>query len=216
MKYFYLYIFLLLLFIFCVSYWNTYWNSYKENFNSQKQNYILLGDSILKNDNYINDGNSVGNLLIERTNGKTTNLAADNSKIVDIYKQVTLIPDDLNSRSTTIFLSVGGNDILSDKDSTTLNTIFGAYRQLIKNIQNKSPNANLVLLDIYYPDNIKYKQYHTSINEWNNMLYDYGKQNNISILKISNVLTKPEDFTVEIEPSSIGSQKIVDTLLENY
>jgi hypothetical protein len=56
----------------------------------------------------------------------------------------------------------------------------------------------------------------TIINEWNNMLYDYGKQNNISILKISNVLTKPEDFTVEIEPSSIGSQKLVDTLLENY
>ena len=48
------------------------------------------------------------------------------------------------------------------------------------------------------------------------MLDDFGKQNNISILKISNVLTKPEDFISEIEPSSTGSQKIVDTLLENY
>ena len=216
MKYFYLYIFLLLLFIFGVSYLNTYLNTFNEGFNYTKQNMVLLGDSVFNNNKYVSDGKSVENLLVERTNGKTTFLAKDDSKINDVYNQVAQISSDLNSNSTTIFLSIGGNDMLSNQELTDASSIFDKYKQLVKHIQTQIPNANLVLLDIYYPNNTKYQKYHTIIYNWNKMLDDFGKQNNISILKISNVLTKPEDFISEIEPSSTGSQKIVDTLLENY
>ena len=113
MEYFYLYIFILFCFIIAVSYWNTYASSNIEPFNSDKQSFVLLGDSILKNDAYVSDGKSVENLLVERTNGKTTCLAIDHSKIVDIYSQVDKIPDNLNSNLTTVFLSAGGNDILT-------------------------------------------------------------------------------------------------------
>ena len=70
MNYFYLYIFLLLCFIVAVSYFNTYMSTYNEGFNSNKQTFILLGDSILKNDAYVSDGESVDDLLKERTNNK--------------------------------------------------------------------------------------------------------------------------------------------------
>jgi hypothetical protein len=76
----------------------------------------------------------------------------------------------------------------------------------------------MVLLDIYYPDNLKYKQYHPVINEWNNKIYDYAREpkNNISsVLKVSNILTQGDDFSFGIEPSSTGGKKLVDSIL-NY
>jgi hypothetical protein len=224
MENFYFYIFILVCFIIAVSYWTTYMNSYIEPFNSDKQSFILLGDSILKNDAYVSDGKSVENLLVERTNGKTICLAIDHSKIVDIYSQVDKIPDNLNSNLTTIFLSAGGNDILThyvdqendSTDTSILGTMFAAYKKLIKSIQKRLPNANIVLLDIYYPDNMTYKQYHSIINEWNQMVYKYAGKNGLSVLKISRVLTKPDDFSFGMEPSAVGSQKLVDAILSSY
>jgi hypothetical protein len=227
MKYFYLYIFLLLGFIFIVSYYNTYINSYKESFNSEKQIFVLLGDSILKNDRYVSNGQSLQFLLMERTNNKTHCYAVDDSKIIDVYKQIDEIPYEFNTSYTTIFLSIGGNDILqnclennANCNKTDLVPMFSAYKNLIKSIQTKFPNANIVVLDIYYPNNLKYKQYHELIDEWNNMIYDYAREsskNNItSVLKISNILTHPDDFTLDIEPSAIGTKKMVDIILSSY
>ncbi len=227
MENFYLYIFILLCFIIAVSYWTTYASSkYElvESFNSDKQSFLLLGDSILKNDAYVSDGKSVENLLVERTNGKTTCLAIDHSKIVDIYSQVDKIPEELNSTSTTVFLSAGGNDILThyvdqgndSTDTSILGTMFAAYKKVIKSIQKKLPNANIVLLDIYYPENMTYKQYHSIINDWNKMVYEYAGKNGLSVLKVSGVLTQSDDFSFGIEPSATGGRKLVDAILLNY
>jgi hypothetical protein len=227
MNYFYLYIFLLISFIIGVSYFNTYLNSYRESFNSNKQTFILLGDSILKNDAYVSNGKSVDDLLKERTNGKSMCLARDHSKIVDIYGQVEKVPNDLNNHFTTVFLSAGGNDILThyvDQENDATNTaildpLFTSYEKLVQSVKNKLPNSNVVLLDIYYPDNEKYKQYHPVISEWNNKIYNYAKEpkNNItSVLKVSNILTKSEDFSFGIEPSSNGSNKLVETIMTSY
>lgn len=220
MSYFYLYIFILSIFIICVSYWNTY----REGFNSEKQNIVLLGDSIFKNDHYVSDGKSVHQLLLERTNGKTICLAKDDAFIANVYDQVNLIPEYLNSTSTTIFLSVGGNDILSkaqnnSNNSQFLSTIFNNYKSLVKFIQSQLPKANIVLCDIYYPNNSKYKQFYPIISEWNNMVQTFARdpENNFrGVFKISSILANPEDFIYEIEPSSIGSQKIVNTILSSY
>jgi hypothetical protein len=78
-----------------------------EPFNSNKQTFVLLGDSILKNDAYVSDGKSVDYLLSERTNGKTIALALDHSKIVDVFDQISDIPDTANNKLTTVFLSAG-------------------------------------------------------------------------------------------------------------
>ena len=227
MENFYLYIFILLCFIVAVSYWTTYASSnyaLVESFNSDKQSFVLLGDSILKNDAYVSDGKSVEELLVERTNGKTTCLAIDHSKIVDIYSQVDKIPKELNTSQTTVFLSAGGNDILThyvdqgndSTDTSILGTMFAAYKKLLKSIQKKLPNANIVLLDIYYPDNMTYKQYHSIINDWNKMVYEYAGKNSLSVLKVSGVLTKSDDFSFGIEPSATGGRKLVDAILSSY
>jgi len=224
MKFFYLYIFILLCFIFFVSYLNTYYA--KEGFNTNNQTIILLGDSILKNDAYVTNGKSVENLIIER-NKNIKCLAEDHSKIVDIYSQIDKIPLDLNTPDTYIFLSAGGNDILShyvDQNQDITNTsslrpMFAAYKNLVKSIQTRLPKAKIIILDIYYPDNLKYNQFHFIIKEWNEMIYEFAinKKNNIySVIKISNVLTKNEDFTFGIEPSSTGGQKIADLILQTY
>ena len=224
MKYFYLYIFLLISFIIAVSYYNTYVNSIVESFNSNKQTFVLLGDSIIKNNAYVSQGKSIDILLQERTNGKSVCLAEDHSTIDDIYNQIKQVPDSLNASTTTIFLSAGGNDILSNyvdrekdvTDSTTINTIFTDYKKLINNIQTKFSKANIVLFDIYYPTDSKYKKYYTVINEWNEMVYDYSSNQYLSVVKISNLLTKPEDFSNEVEPSYNGSKKIVEAIMSAY
>jgi lysophospholipase L1-like esterase len=221
MSYFYLYIFILAIFIIGVSYWNTY----REGFNSEKQTFVLLGDSIFKNDQYVSDGKSVNQLLSERTNGKTICLAKNDAKIANVYDQVKQIEPYLNTTTTTIFLSVGGNDILSraqnnsNGDNKFLSTVFEEYKSLVKSIQTQLPKANIVLCDIYYPDNLKYKQYHPIISEWNDMVQTFARdpENRIrGVFKISYILTTPEDFTLEIEPSDVGGQKIVDNMLSSY
>ena len=225
MKYFYLYIFILVLFIIIVAYFNTVMhNIYKESFSADKQTFILLGDSILQNSAYVSDGKSVDELIKERKNGTTFCFARDNSIIVDIYEQVGKIPNNLNNNTTTLFLSIGGNDILNhyvDKENDTTETsilkpMFSSYKKLIEYIRSRFKNANIVLLDIYYPENMKYKQYHSIIKEWNAMLYEYANKNNYSLLKISNILTKPDDFSFGIEPSSAGGAKLVEAILTNY
>jgi len=226
MKYFYLYIFFLFCFIILMSYYNTY-NSVEGFTNIQNEKiYILLGDSILKNDAYVSDGKSVENLIVEK-NKNTHCFAKDHSKIVDIYSQIDKIPIELDSPNTLIVLSAGGNDILTHyvdqnqdiTDTSVLKPMFSSYKNIIKTIQTKLPNSKLFLLDIYYPDNLQYKRFHSIIKEWNTMIYDFAKnsKNNIyGVLRISSHLTQNEDFSFGIEPSSSGGNKIADLILETY
>lgn len=216
----YLYIFILSIFIILMSYWNVY--TVKEAFNNNRT-YVLMGDSILKNNAYVADGKSIETLIVERKN-KLLCLAEDHSKISDIFIQVNKLPIELNNSSTYIFLSAGGNNILSHyvdnnedaTDTSVLKPMFGAYKNLIKSIQTRLPDAKIILLDIYYPDNLQYKQFHSIIKEWNNMIYAFAEnsKNNIySVIRVSNHLTQNNDFSFGIEPSSIGGKKISDLIL---
>ncbi len=206
-----------------MSYYNTYTI---EGFTVDKKTYILLGDSILKNDAYVSNGKSVENLIAER-NKNIHCFAEDHSKIVDIYSQVDKIPIEFNSPNTFIFLSAGGNDILThyvDQNQDITNTgvlkpMFSSYKNVVKTIQTKLPNAKIVLLDIYYPDNLQYKRFHSIIKEWNEMVYGFAEnpKNKIyNMLRISNYVTKNEDFSFGIEPSSSGGKKIADLILGTY
>jgi len=220
MKHLNLYIFILSIFIILMSYWNIY--NVQEGFNNNKT-YVLMGDSILKNNAYVSDGKSVETLIIERNN-QLYSFAEDHSKISDIFIQVNKLHIALNNPNTHIFLSAGGNNILAhyvDNNEDVTNTsilkpMFGAYKNLIKSIKTRLPEAKIVLLDIYYPNNLQYTQFHSIIKEWNHMIYDFAnnpKNNIYSVIRISNYLTRDEDFSFGIEPSSSGGKKIVDLIL---
>lgn len=225
MKYFYLVIFGLFCFIVLMAYYNTYRVEGFTNTTNEKT-YILLGDSILKNDAYVSKGKSVEKLIAER-NKNIHCFAQDHSKIVDIYSQIDKIPIEFNSSNSLIFLSAGGNDILThyvDQNQDITNTsilkpMFSSYKNIIKTIKTKLPNAKIFLLDIYYPDNLQYKQFHSIIKEWNSMIYDFSKnpKNKIyGVVRISSHLTQNNDFSFGIEPSSSGGNKIADLILASY
>jgi hypothetical protein len=211
-----------------MSLWNTFF--LKEGFDNtnkiDNRNIILIGDSILKNNAYVRDGNSIESLLNEKNN-KTLCLAQDHSTINDIFFQINKLPIELNVKNTYVFVSAGGNNILShyvdqNQDITNtsiLNPMFSAYKNLIKSIQTRLPEAKIILLDIYYPDNFTYKQFHSIIKEWNDMIYDFAEnpKNNIyGVIRISDHLTKNNDFSFGIEPSSSGGKKIADLIFSIY
>ena len=229
MDYFYLKIFVLILFIIAVSYWNTYCSSFIESFSSNKSSraIVLLGDSILKNNSYVPDGKAVDNIIEERNlkNDKTIelySLAENNSKIVDVYSQINKIPLEINNKSTTIFLSSGGNDILSfyvdqhgdTSDTGFLNTMLAAYKKLVKSIQSRMDLCQIVLLDIYYPTSNQFAQYKPILEEWNGLIADYARENSLGLLQISQIVTSNDDFTLGIEPSEKGGQKIAQSILD--
>lgn len=213
-------IIILVCLILSVSYYNTYMSSYIEPFKSSKQ-FVLLGDSILNNENYVGNGKSVNELFMERTDSKTICLAADDSKIMDVYNQLDKIPTNTDTYRTTLFLSIGGNDILfhfseqndNKTETDVLDELFSKYKKLVEQIKTEFPESQLVVLDIYYPNNATYSKYHQVIQDWNQMLYDYASKNSIRVVKISSYLTQPEDFTHGIEPSAVGGEKLVTTLL---
>jgi len=231
MKTFFIYVILLIIFIIGMSYYNTYmYSKYNESFESRQNNMnyniILLGDSILKNNSYVQHGKAIDDLLKERNIGEIHSLAINNSLIYDVYSQISSISSELNNNKTYIFLSAGGNDILknfvenepAEEKEHILNIIFKAYKNLVKSIQIKMNNANLILIDIYYPSNIKYSQHHPIIEKWNKMLEDFknNKENNIyDVLNSSKILMFADDFTFDIEPSSLGGKKLVDEMV-NY
>lgn len=223
MKHFYLYILLLSLIIIAVSTFTHYYKYYvlREHFSNNDKTYILLGDSIIKNNSYVKNGKGIDDILNQKTNGNTYCYAKNESTIVDVYSQLESISTELNKKSTTIFLSVGGNDILNNyrdkevsiKEVKVLDPIFNAYKKLIKSIQTKMDNSKVVLLDIYYPTNIKLSQYKPILQEWNKLISDFASTNNVQVINISNILTDSTDFTLNIEPSETGGEKISDNIL---
>jgi len=173
---------------------------------------ILLGDSILYNNSFVKKGNSVEDFLEKKKNKNITvyNYSENEETINGIYQQLSKINIIFNSANTTIFLSVGGNDILQlYNTSYNVKTLFSYYKTLIKAIKTRFPLVNLILLNIYQPINLP--EYSYIIQEWNKMLTtEYGY---FSILDLTKILYKPSDFTFDIEPSITGGEKIGNKIL---
>ena len=214
-----LYIFILLSIIIIVHFFSTT----REGFTTKPQTIILLGDSILKNDIYVEL--SVEDMLKKQVDCDIVSLARDKTTVVDVYKQIDNIHEGLNRPSTLIFLSVGGNDIIENyidgpmdvtKNKDYINKIFESYQLLIKSLQVKADKSRIFLLDIYYPKDKKYETYYPLIDIWNKKQREYVDKSNIEgIVKISDKLTQPEDFVFSIEPSVRGGKKIADAIAVN-
>ena len=238
---FYLYIFFICFVILGASLFSHYRQFYfenRENFDSgpvidttsssssSKKTIVLLGDSILKNNHYVGTGQSVEDLLNNQgsTSQKIVVLAKDDATIATTYSQLDEITSDLNTEKTSVFLSIGGNDIinaysLQGNDTVNPNVIhmiFYKYKQLVDAIRTKLPKVNIILLDLYFPLKIDYTKYYRVIKIWNKMLVNYvpTSPNNITgIIKISDLLIHSSDFASDIEPSESGGKKIVDQII---
>jgi lysophospholipase L1-like esterase len=181
---------------------------------------VLLGDSILENSSYANPCILE---ILKSTSHSVLCLAQDNSTIESTYLQLHDLPSNLNNRNTFIFVSVGGNDILnkfvykdiqSDKHKN-IHNIFHEYISLVLSLKKKMNLSNIILLNIYYPYAEYYKSYYPLIKEWNNLLKDFCLKNGFKLLNIADIMTMKEDFSFDIEPSSVGSQKISKAILKS-
>ena len=193
---------------------------------NKKRSIILLGDSILNNRTYVAPGDSVEELLKKRTTDTIYNFAQDDATIQNVIHKLNQIPEHLNNRNTTIFLSLGGNDIIHHyiknnnidlHNFNILNHIFIKYETVVHIIRQKMNKSHLFLLDIYYPKNASFQMYKPILHEWNRLLETMNntKNINIHILKISQDLTQEQDFTDNIEPSKIGGEKIANLILQS-
>jgi hypothetical protein len=198
----------------------------RENFDFVKGNIVLLGDSILDNQLYVSSEKSVVKLIEERNSGETYCYARDGAKIANVFKQIDFIPSGMNA---SIFLSVGGNDILTHFDgcdqcftnvhmNNFLDSTFALYKDLVKSIGIRSPNNKIYLLDIYYPNSEKYRVYYPIVSKWNDMLYAFAstEKNVANVIRISDLLTRDDDFSSDIEPSSKGGYKIAGGILRAF
>ena len=223
----YLYIFILIFIILVVSFYTQYkYDSINtETFSNNKNSIVLLGDSILKNNSYVKNGQSIEDILRENKGDNLYCLALNNSTIVDVYSKIDSIPIELNNENTTIFLSSGGNDILSqyvDKhdsdvsDTHVLNVIFIAYKKMVKSLRAKMNKVKIVLIDIYYPTSNQFSQYKPIVQDWNKMLEKYAREKSYGLIQISKSVTASDDFTLSIEPSEKGGEKIARSILNYY
>ena len=212
-------LFLLIVFSVLSSKLFLHWKNIIENYENNKT-ILFLGDSILKNDAYVERNENVAYLVKERIGKNVKNYAIDGVMIIDVHNQIKNIPEELNKETTYIFLSIGGNDILNNfvynnDSSKTLYKMFDSYKHVVEKLQSKMDKAKIILLNIYYPKDEKLEKYQGIIHSWNKSLRDfYYNKNNIYILDLTSIFRDKRDFTIDdvktyfIEPSASGSKKI--------
>lgn len=194
------------------------YKTYKEYFTSSTNNIVLIGDSIFDNSKYVGNDESVEYYLSTETSIPSTVLAKDEAKMSDTLVQFNSIPTNLNNPNTTLFISMGANNILnlysndSTDDLAKFNLIWANYQVYINNFKQRS-KCRIILTNIYYVTDPLYSKYIHLTEKWNSNLKTYAKEQNLQILDISKVLVDSSDFTNGIEPSATGGYKLVEELL---
>lgn len=178
--------------------------------NDKPLHLILLGDSTFKNNAYVKPLYSVEYLLKQQSKANIYCLAKDGANIEAVYKQLAKIPERLNTADSTIFLSVGGNDLLVK--NSKVDTISQQYDQLLMTIKQKFPNCKLNILNLYTPPRLNNAALQHKIKQWNNKLQLFIVDN-IKLIRLDTILYETTDFVADYEPSEIGGLKIVKALI---
>ena len=185
---------------------------WKEGFSGNKNNIVLIGDSMLNNFNYVQT--SIPELLKLKTQN-VFNFAVDGSTIADCYTQLDKIPNALNTINTYVFISAGGNNILNARgqmDNAAINKLFTTYVTLIQSVKTKLPNVKINVLNLYLPTNPQYQSYSTSIQLWNTLIQNRSEAFSVGIIDTNKLLTQSTDFIYDVEPSETGGAKIANAI----
>lgn len=167
------------------------------------KNIILLGDSILKNDKYVGKNHNM-TYLLQKQGFHVNCLAKDNALVDNLSTQISNFKN-INTNAYYV-ISAGGNNILQHRD---INIAFQQYKNFITKLENLVSKDKIILCTIYYPPT--HKHYFSKIKEWNNSLINFAK-GKYKLLRIDIFMNNINDFTNQIEPSYLGSKKIVKHL----
>lgn len=166
------------------------------------QQVILIGDSVLNNNTYVPIDKNVSSQL-KKAFHNVFNYAKDGAIIQDCYEQINTMIEEQEIKdldTSIIILSIGGNNLLNKDD---LNTLFEKYKTLMDSL--KEHVNRIFILNLYQPLGKKYEHYKTIIDDWNLLL---KQQYRNQVIDIHSILTDPNDFVNEIEPSENGAKKI--------
>lgn len=197
-----------------------YFKSFKEGLTNNDY-VILMGDSVLNNSNYVVAGKTVYDVLqtkiIQTKLNNVLNVAKDGATINDLYEQLDKIPIELNNSETYIFISIGGNDILTKTTkltNTDINQLFNTYMDFLKALRAKLSNVKINVMNIYLPTNPRYESYKLTIDKWNELINEYSNKigEMYNVVDLNSLLTNPEDFVYDIEPSESASEKIANII----
>jgi hypothetical protein len=177
---------------------------------------LLLGDSILANEKYVQKGKSVVDFLKKDvgSNVEVALFARDNYTIDDVYFQIPTLPISYNSNNTTIVLSVGGNNFLS---GSSFQEARKEYTYLISRIRDSFGESKIYLVNLYLPfDPVLQKLYGKIVVDWNSFLEGIVEKGGANgIVDISSIITEPKDLVYNIEPSVIGGEKIAQAIIDD-
>jgi hypothetical protein len=177
---------------------------------------LLLGDSILANEKYVQKGKSVVDFLKKDVGSdiEIALFARDNYTIDDVYFQIPTLPISYNSNNTKIILSVGGNNFLS---GTSFQEARKEYTYLISRIKDSFGESKIYLVNLYLPfDPVLQKLYDKIVVDWNSFLEGIVEKGGADgIVDISSIITEPKDLVYKIEPSVIGGEKIAQTIMDD-
>ena len=92
--------------------------------------------------------------------------------------------------------------------------IVDVYSQINKIHHTRMDLCQIVLLDVYYPTCNQFAQDKPIHEEWNSLIATYARENSLGLLQISYVVTDNGDFTLGIEPSEKGGEKIAQSIID--
>jgi lysophospholipase L1-like esterase len=188
---------------------------------------VLIGDSILDNTAYVPLGEDVISRLKKQLpqGWQATSLAKDGSTVEDVYRQLSLIPND----ATHVVLSAGGNDALMVSDILTkpatsvaevLNKLADIgeqfennYLSLLRAVRNKG--LRTIVCTIYYPniqDAFTQRLACTALTVFNDAIIRAVFDNSMILIDLRLLCNEARDYANEIEPSSSGSKKIAEMI----
>jgi hypothetical protein len=75
-------------------------------------------------------------------------------------------------------------------------------------------SAKINIFNLYLPANPRYNSYKPSIDQWNQLIKENSSKigEMYNIINVDALLTSPDDFVYDIEPSEIASQKLANVI----
>jgi len=186
---------------------------------------VLAGDSIFDNAIYVEEGESVDELLKHRLpKDKITLIAVDGDVITDVKAQLKNYPND----ATHLFISCGGNDalqsaeILSEEAVTvseacykllpTLTLFRANYANMLDELMVYS--SKLTACTIYNKSPSVPEEALTALQLFNEIIMEEVFKRNLPLIDLRIVCDAVEDYSVisPIEPSYEGGKKITSRI----
>jgi hypothetical protein len=195
---------------------------------------ILLGDSILDNGAYVDEGEEVSSQLRRRLSSRidVELLARDGAVIAGVARQLEQLP----ASATHLLISAGGNDALQMAEVLTAGAKSVAdalsllatrrddfqrkYSAMLDEASGRHlPVSICTIYDVQWPDPMERKISAVALTMLNDLILREAAYRRLPVIDLRVIFREPGDFANAIEPSAQGGAKLaaaVSTMLTEH